>query len=289
MRTGEIMAKSSKPPGDHGELFRSVFQVPGMDCPSEEGIVRMALEGQEGVLDVAIDLSRRKVAVVHQGSCQPILERLALLGMGAELESSGEVSDELSEEHTAMRDGQAEGCVLRLLLAINATMFVFEMLVGWFADSTGLIADSLDMFADAAVYGLSLYAVGRTASLKLRAAHFSGWLQLVLAFGALTEVARRFLFGSEPNPPFMISVSFLALAANVTSLLLIFRHRSGAAHMRASWIFSTNDVLANLGVIAAGLLVAWTGSRIPDLVIGSLIGGVVLIGAFRILRLRLDA
>ncbi len=84
----------------------------------------------------------------------------------------------------------------------------------------------------------------------------------------------------------MIGISLLALAANVGCLVLISRHRHGGAHMKASWIFSTNDVLVNLGVMAAGALVAWTGSRVPDLVIGTAVGLLVLVGAFRILRLR---
>jgi Co/Zn/Cd efflux system component len=115
------------------------------------------------------------------------------------------------------------------------------------------------LLADAGVYGLSLYAVARSARLKLRAAHVSGWLQAALALGALADVTRRLLLGSAPEGAAMMGVSLLALAANVTSLLLVARHRDGGAHMKASFIFSTNDVLANLGVILAGLLVAWTG------------------------------
>ena len=179
-----------------------------------------------------------------------------------------------------------ESGTLRVLLAINAAMFAVEAVAGWLAQSTGLLADSLDMLADAAVYGLALYAVGRPARLKLRAAHASGGLQLALALGAFVEVARRAVFGGQPEPPAMIGVSLVALAANVACLVLIHRHRHRGAHMEASYIFSANDVLANLGVILAGALVAWTGSRLPDLVIGAAIAGLVLRGALRILRLR---
>jgi Co/Zn/Cd efflux system component len=178
-----------------------------------------------------------------------------------------------------------EARTLRVLLGINAAMFAIEVVAGWLAQSTGLLADSLDMFADAAVYGLSLFAVGRPASLKLRAAHASGWLQLALALGAFAEVARRGIVGSQPEPPTMIGVSLVALAANVTCLVLVHRHRHRGAHMQASYIFSANDVLANLGVIAAGVLVAWSGSPAPDLVIGAAIAALVLRGAVRILRL----
>jgi len=173
-----------------------------------------------------------------------------------------------------------------VLLGINAIMFVVELVAGWSAESTGLIADSLDMLADAVVYGLALYAVGRAAHVKARAAHLSGAFQGLLAVGVFADVLRRFTTGSAPEPPTMISVSTLALVANVSCLFLLAKHRDGEAHMRASWIFSTNDVLANLGVIAAAALVAWTGSPLPDLVVGTAIAALVLVGAFRISRLR---
>lgn len=182
------------------------------------------------------------------------------------------------------RDG-SEARTLWMVLAINAAMFVVEAVAGWLAQSTGLLADSLDMLADAAVYGLALLAVGRPPAWKVRTAHASGWLQLALALGAFAEVARRSLVGSEPEPPAMIGVSLVALAANVACLGLVQRHRHRGAHMQASTIFSANDVLANLGVILAGVLVAWTGSAVPDLVVGTTIAAVVLRGAVRILRL----
>lgn len=180
---------------------------------------------------------------------------------------------------------RAEARTLRWLLAINAAMFVIEIVAGWLAQSTGLIADSLDMFADAAVYGLALYAVGH-AGRQLRAARLSGWLQALLVAGMLADVLRRWLTGSEPEPMPMMGIALLALAANVACMAMLAQHRNGGAHMKASWIFSTNDVLANLGVIVAAVLVAWTGSNLPDLLIGTSIGLLVLNGARRILGLR---
>ena len=122
--------------------------------------------------------------------------------------------------------------------------------------------------------------------MQVRAAHLAGYLQMILAIGVLLEVARRFVWGSEPESMLMMSIALLALLANVTCLMLIARHRHGGAHMKASWIFSANDVLINAGVIMAGALVAWTGSRYPDLLIGTLIGVIVLNGARRILALK---
>ncbi len=170
------------------------------------------------------------------------------------------------------------------LLAINAFMFVVEITLGWLAQSTGLIADSLDMLADATVYGLSLYAVGKGVLQQAKAATVSGYLQIILGLGVLFEVIRRMIFGSEPQSTLIIVVGVVALIANVVCLVLISKHKDGGVHMRASWIFSTNDVIANLGVIISGVLVVVSGSRYPDLVVGTLISIVVIRGGIKILK-----
>ena len=179
---------------------------------------------------------------------------------------------------------ELERKTLWTLLAINGAMFLAEATAGWWGESTGLLADSLDMLADASVYGIALYAVGRSRRLQANAATAGGVLQIALGLGVLLEIVRRFLNGSEPVSALMMAVGALALAANVSCLLLIAKHREGGVHMRASWIFSTNDVIANLGVIISGALVMYLGSRLPDLIIGALISVVVLRGGVQILR-----
>jgi cation diffusion facilitator family transporter len=179
---------------------------------------------------------------------------------------------------------QIERSTLLLLIAINGVMFVIELAAGWVAQSMGLIADSLDMLADAGVYGIALLAVGSSPLRKAQAAAASGCLQLALAGVVLVEVGRKLLYGSEPVSGLMIGVSVVALAANAACLYLLRKHRHGEVHMRASWIFSTTDVQANVGVMIAGVLVALTGSPTPDLIIGVLVCGIVVRGGVRILR-----
>jgi cation diffusion facilitator family transporter len=179
---------------------------------------------------------------------------------------------------------QAERKVLIILLVINAVMFLIELVAGLLAESTGLLADSLDMLADAMVYGVALYAVGRSLAVKRHAALFSGIAQITLAIGVALDVLRRAYFGSEPVSDLMMAVGALALVANLTCLALLAQHRDGEVHMRASWIFSVNDVLANLGVIVAGGLVWWLGARWPDLLIGSVIAVLVLRGGITIVK-----
>ncbi|MBS3974938.1 MAG: cation transporter [Actinobacteria bacterium] len=178
---------------------------------------------------------------------------------------------------------ELERRTLIVLLGINASMFVIEFLAGWLANAAGLIADSLDMLADASIYAIALYAVGRSVRLQASAAAASGVFQVALGIGVLIDVTRRFVYGSDPVGALMIGFGALALVANVTCLALISKHRSGGVHMRASWIFSANDVLANIGVIVSGALVLWLDSPLPDLAIGVVIAIAVIRGGVKIL------
>ena len=181
-----------------------------------------------------------------------------------------------------VKDNQQK-TVLYWLLAINATMFIFEIGFGWLSESTALIADSLDMLADAIVYAIALYAVGKSIQHKANAALVSGYFQLGLGVLILLDIARRLFGESEPRSLFMIAVGLVALVANTICLLLIRKHNNDEVHMRASWIFSANDVIANLGVVVAGILVMVIEQRWPDIVIGSTISVLILRGAYRIL------
>lgn len=174
------------------------------------------------------------------------------------------------------------------LLLLNGGMFVVESVAGWRAESMGLVADGLDMGADAAVYLLALLAMGASGQRKLGAARFAGRVQLALAALAILEVGRRAIMGSAPEAPVMMGVSAVALMVNIACLALLRRSRHGEVHLQAAWIFSATDVQANLGVLAAGALVEALGSAIPDLVIGLIVCWLVLRGALRI-RQRVHA
>ena len=178
----------------------------------------------------------------------------------------------------------AQRKALVYLLLINGTMFVVEMIAGVLASSTALIADSLDMLADATVYGISLYAVGKSQFRKTQTASLSGIFQMTLAGLVLLDVVRKFVSSSEPNSTSMIGIGAIALAANIVCLCLISKHREGDVHMRASWIFSKNDVIANISVMVAGLLVILFNSQLPDLFIGLAIALLVLRGGIQILQ-----
>ncbi len=184
--------------------------------------------------------------------------------------------------HEAVERRQRQ--LLCMVLMLNATMFVVEFIAGWLAHSTSLLADSLDMLADAVVYGISLYAVGRAVSLKARAALTNGWLQLTLSLVVLVDVGRRLLGDSTPEPMMMSLVSLMALAVNITCFAMLYRFRSGDINLKASWICSRNDMMANVGVLIAAIMVTRTGQAWPDLLVGTLIAAIVMRSAIQIIR-----
>ncbi len=252
-----------------------------MDCPSEENLIRMKLDGIEGISHLDFDIPNRRLSVFHDGNIDQIVASLKELSLGER---------KISTETTEQRDFEDHSNQKKLLwtvLAINFLFFLIESIFGLISQSMGLVADSLDMLADSFVYGISLFAVGGTVSRKKRIATTAGYFQIILAIIGFVEVIRRFI-GVESLPDFktMITVSIFALIANAICLYLLQQSKSKEeAHMKASMIFTSNDVIINLGVIAAGILVHFLNSNKPDLIIGTIVFILVVQGAIRILKL----
>ncbi|UKM66139.2 cation transporter [Flavobacteriaceae bacterium GSB9] len=261
-------------------MKKSVFKISKMDCPSEENLIKMKLADFDGVKKLDFDLNARTLTLYHTNDVGLIVDSIKGLNLDEHL-----ISSEKTEESIA-DSSKSQSKLLWIVLIINFAFFIIEMSTGLISKSMGLVADSLDMLADSFVYGLSLIAVGGTALRKKQIAKYAGIFQIILAFIGIVEVFRRFL-GYDKLPVFstMIIVSVFALIANGICLYLLQKSRSEEAHMRASMIFTSNDVIINLGVITAGILVNWLNSGLPDLIIGIVVFSLVMQGAFRILKL----
>lgn len=179
---------------------------------------------------------------------------------------------------------KGERGTLIVLLVLNLLLLVVEATLGWIAESTALLADSVDNLADATVYAVGLYAVGRSANMKLRAARLGGICQAVLALAVIGDIIRRAVSENEPESWIIIGVGIGALAVNILCLVLISRYRTGGVHMKASFIFSQNDVIANTATIITGIIILFTGADWLDLVVGSCIVVLVLYGSVMIFR-----
>ena len=262
-------------------MQKTIFQISKMDCPSEENLIRMKLEEISNIKHLDFDLENRVLTVFHDGELMKINNSIHELNLGDEKIETVEVGDMEFDESNNQRK------LLWTVLAINFIFFLIEMSTGLISKSMGLVADSLDMLADSFVYGISLLAVGSTLIKKKQIARLAGYFQIILAIIGFAEVLRRF-FGTNHLPDFttMIAVSILALIANGICLYLLQKSKSKEeAHMKASMIFTSNDVIINLGVIIAGILVNTFHSNKPDLIIGTIVFLLVIQGAIRILKI----
>lgn len=186
--------------------------------------------------------------------------------------------------HVEATQGPTQRRTLWIALVLNAAMAIVGFVVGWLAHSTGVLADALDMLSDASAYAIGLAAIGRSATFKRRAAQWSGVILLLLGIGIVVEALRRGVMGSDPLSGWMMLAAGLSLIVNLTVLRLLRPFQQGEVHLRATWIFTRADVVANIGVLLAAGLVAFTGSRFPDLIVGAAIGAYVVKEAVEILR-----
>ena len=261
-------------------MQKTSFRISKMDCPSEENLIRLKLDGIVSIKNLDFDIPGRQLTVYHDGQLQEIEDSIMSLDMG------GERLGTESAEDFDFKEQKSQRHLLWTVLAINFGFFLLEMTTGLISASMGLVADSLDMLADSSVYAISLLAVGKAVWRKKRVAKIAGYLQMTLATIGFIEVVRRFLGVEEmPDVRTMIVVSVLALIANGFCLYLLQNSKSKEAHMQASAIFTSNDVIINLGVITAGILVYMLGSNKPDLIVGTIVFVVVVRGATKILRL----
>lgn len=253
-----------------------------MDCPSEEQMIRMQLADLTNICSLDFDIPNRQLIVFHTENYDQILQQLTNLKFDTSLIESVSV-----DNYEPITDNsKQERKLLWQILSINFFFFALELTTGFISNSMGLVADSLDMLADSMVYGLALFAVGGTILRKKQVAKFAGYFQLILALLGFFEVIRRFI-GLDTIPAFktMILISILALIGNGICLYLLKKSKSKDAHIQASMIFTSNDVIINLGVILAGGLVYLTNTKYPDLIVGTIVFFIVGNGAIKIMKL----
>jgi Co/Zn/Cd efflux system component len=262
-------------------MNKTTFKISKMDCSTEEQMIRMKLDGLTVIKSLDFDIPNRKLTILHTDDFEPIFLQLDSLNFDTSVLESGSAGEGVIEASKGIQKK-----ILVQVLVINFVFFALELTTGFISNSMGLVADSLDMLADSIVYGLALIAVGGTIALKKNIARVSGYMQITLAVLGIAEVIRRFT-GTEAIPEFgtMIIISVLALLGNTLTMYLLMKAKSKEAHMKASMICTSNDVIVNFGVILAGALVYFTNSKYPDLIVGTIVFLIVARGAFRILKL----
>ena len=262
-------------------MYQTLFKIDKMDCPSEENLIRMKFEELTQIKHLEFDLNHRELTVFHKLGIEEIEECLKQLNLGHKKLYTKKSNRQSFDQNTDQRK------VLWSVLIINLVFFILEMGYGLVSKSMGLVADSLDMLADSFVYAISLIAVGKSLTHKKTVAKIAGYFQIILALIGFGEVIRRTIYSVEfPNYLTMIIISVLALVGNALCLYLLQKSKDkDEAHIKASLIFTSNDVVINLGVTVAGLMVYWLNSNMPDLIIGAIVFFIVSKGAIRILSL----
>lgn len=157
--------------------------------------------------------------------------------------------------------------ILWIVLALNGAMFFVELWQGMEADSTALIADSMDFLSDSFSYGISLYVIRKHLHTRAKASLVKAALMLLLAAGALTQGAYNLLEHATPAYMTMGWVGMLALAVNSASAWLLYKSREHDSNMSSAWLCSRNDAIANILIIFAAFLVYLTNSLFPDLLV----------------------
>lgn len=177
-----------------------------------------------------------------------------------------------------------QGNVLKVVLGLNLIMFVVEMLAGIRAQSTSLMGDSLDMLGDSFVYAFSLFVLFKSIKWRAIAALLKGAIMTAFGLGVLIEAGAKVFSDVVPQAHIISGIGILALAVNSVCLFLLTRHRDDDINMKSTWLCSRNDIIANCGVIAAGITVTFLDSKWPDILVGTIIACVFLASALSVTR-----
>lgn len=182
-------------------------------------------------------------------------------------------------------DGVSKGFkrALLLVIAINGAMFFIEMLAGFKGQSMALKADALDFFGDTVTYALSLWVIGKSGILRARIALLKGYSLAFMGIGVLGATLYRFFVLGAPDEMVMGTIGFMALAANLISVLVLINYRDGDANVRSVWLCSRNDAIGNLAVLVAALTVYLTKTPWPDLIVAAMMAGLFLNSARQII------
>ncbi|PVB61359.1 cation transporter [Labrenzia sp. 011] len=173
---------------------------------------------------------------------------------------------------------------LWLVIALNAGMFIVEMVAGQAAGSKSLQADALDFFGDAATYGISLAVIGASVKARSLAALAKGSSLLLMGIWVAASTLYQLFVLGVPQAAVMGSIGFLALAANLASVMLLVRYKDGDANVRSVWLCSRNDAIGNVAVMLAALGVWGTATAWPDLVVAGLMASLFVSSSVQILR-----
>lgn len=265
------------------------YRVTGMDCASCAAKIEKAVRSA-GVDDVKVSTATQIMTLHADGARLPEVER-AVTAIGYQLDrldqpkaatEAAEDDDELPRDLSHITPAYKRA--LWVVVALNVSYGLVEMVGGFLSSSQALKADALDFLGDGLITFLGLLAIGWSLVWRARSALIQGLFLGALGLGVLASTAYRVLVLNQPEAGLMGLFGAVALAVNVAAALVLIPHRTGDANVRAVWLFSRNDAIGNAAVVVAAGLVAWTGTAWPDLVVAAVIAGLFLQSSWSIVR-----
>ena len=265
------------------------YRVTGMDCPSCAAKIETAARKIGGVEDVRVSIASQLMTLrVDAPARLPEIER-SVTALGYQLNRLGEDGpgragddDELPKDLSHITPAYRRA--LWIVVVLNAGYGVVEIIAGFLGRSQALKADALDFLGDGVITLLGLLAIGWSLVWRARSALIQGIFLGGLAFGVLGATIYRVFVLQEPEAQVMGTFGAIALVVNVIAAVVLIPHRTGDANARAVWLFSRNDAIGNLAVVIAAGLVAWTGTRWPDLVVAAFIASLFLQSSWSIIK-----
>lgn len=247
------------------------YRVTGMDCAADAAEIEAAARGISGVGSVKVSTASQIMTVeADDPEAQLIAVQRAVEALGYRLTGLDEPDG--GQRHVTAGYRRA----LWTVVVLNVGYGAAEMVGGFLSQSQALKADALDFLGDGLITFLGLLAIGWSLRWRARAALIQGLFLGALAIGVVVTTGYRVLVQQKPEAELMGILGLIALAVNVASALVLIPHRTGDANVRAVWLFSRNDAIGNVAVVAAAGLVAWTGSPWPDLAVAAVIAALFL-------------
>lgn len=191
---------------------------------------------------------------------------------------------EIAEKPLDSKQNESLKRIFWIVLLINLGMFLVEAISAFSSHSNALLADSLDMLGDVFVYGLSLLVLTSNHVMKAKVSLAKGAIMTFLGLFVLGQVVYKVIYPIVPVAETITLISLIALVANVICLFLLTRFKKTDLNTKSAWTCSRNDVVANVGVMIAGLLVGYFDSMWPDLIAGIIIASVVLYSSIDVIR-----
>ncbi|MCA2371193.1 cation diffusion facilitator family transporter [Rhizobium sp. S-51] len=261
-----------------------------MDCSSCAAKIEGAARKVEGVADVKVSIASQimTLQVDEPANRLPLLES-AITGLGYQLDRIGPSSDTADgDDDDRIPDlshvTPAYKRALWIVVLLNVGYGVVEIVGSFLAGSQALQADALDFLGDGMISFLGLVAVGWGLAARAKAALLQGVFLGLLGLGVVASTIYRVFIEHQPESVLMGGFALVAFVVNVLAAVVLIPHRKGDANMRAVWLFSRNDAIGNLAVVAAAGLVWWTGTQWPDLVVAFAVAGLFLQSAWSIIR-----